>query len=692
MQWIVVVDADAVSFPDAFGRLRRTLATAPALLGGRGMIEGRQHFGAMFAPPRSGPHPFELAPIAGLAEERGLADIIRGPVDVVQRGLFVVSAAFVRGLPAGVVLDPVTLPLDLSVQARVAGASVVCEPTMSFTTGEESVALRRRLLDLRRFAVHDVWQPASLHREPRTLRSMLIDRDTRVMGNFRGFAKRTLPPIRTITYAAREADAVRSALAATGDHYVLCVPAGTTAGRTLIETLIERVERSSRYAMALERDAPPYGAVLINARRFVGGRRLRGDTGSAVLVDAVASLPAYRLAAVGPSGPIVPESLPPLPAPASVDVIVVAGSQPVVTNQTMAALVQEQISGAIAAVYPATGDTTRRLLESYGRIHLVPDAADPSLAVGLNAAIARSRGDVVAILRDDVNVTRGVIERLAAAFGRVARLGVAVPRTGGAHLLEGLPDISYANANEMLVFAERRAVQFAREAMLVEAASVPALVVSREAFETVGGFDESFGFSRFGIEDFTRRVHAANFHVVRCDDAYVHMYPTTEVQSLLATLDTSPTLLARYRERWSAARGFDPAHDVVPLRAPAAEPEPAPEAAAPSRVRVLVPVADAAEWAAVVPELTVLARELRAADPVDIAIGLDGAFTLGATVESLRELLVQTGIPMEETVNVRVDPVGDVAAWRDAHANNVRLAACARDLLAELPVMGGERG
>ncbi len=682
VQWIVLVDDDVLPFPDAFGRLRRALAPAPALLGGRGMIDGKQHFGSMFAPPRSGPHPFELAPIAGLAQERGLADIVRGPVDVVQRGLFVVSAAFVRGLPADLVLDPDVLALDLAVAARVAGASVLCEPTMSFTSGEERIAARRRLLDLGRFAVHDVWEQASLHREPRALRSLLIDRETRVMGNVRGFAKRTMPSIRTITYAARDAAALRAALATTGDHYVLCVPAGTTTNRATIETLVERVERSSRFAMALERDEPPYGSVLINASRFVAGGQVRGDTSSAVLADAVASLPAYRLAAVGPSGPVLPEALPPLPAVASLDVIVVAGSQPVVTNQTMAALVQERISGTIAAVYPAGGETTRRLLESYGTIRLVPDAADPILAVGLNAAIASSRADAIAIIRDDVNVTRGAFDRLAAAFARVARLGVAIPRTGGADRLEGLPDIAYANANEMHLFAERRAVRFAREAMLVDAASVPALIVARTALAVVGGFDETFGFSRYGIEDFTRRVRAANFHVARCDDAYVHLYPTGEVQSLLASLDTSPALAARHRERWSAARGFDPARDAVPLRAPVA----APAALDHARVRVLVPVADAREWAAAEPALAALARDLRADDPVDIAIGLDGTFSLAETVAALRDLLVQTGIPLAETVNVNVDPVGDVAAWRDAPGRSVRLSGCARDVLAALPV------
>jgi hypothetical protein len=682
--WIVVADADAFPLPDAFGRLRRSLGGGGAILGGRGVVAGRPQFGAMFAPPRYGPHPFELSPVAGLAEERGLADIIRGPVDVPQRGLFVVSAAFVRGLPAELELDPVLLHLDLAVQARVAGATVSCEPTMSFATDEASIEVRRRLLRVGRFASYDVWDAASLHREPKTLRSLVIDRDTRIMGNFRGYAKRALPPIETITYGARDAGALRTALARTGDRYVLCAPSGTTIDRPTIERLVERVERSSRFALALERDAPPYGAVLVNAGRLAAGGQLRGDTSSALFADAVATLPQQRLYAVGPSGPIVPDTLPPLPPIASLDVIFVAGSQPIVTNQTIASLMQERVTGVATAVFPAGLETLRRVFSSYGALQLAPDPADPILAVGLNHAIAACRSDAIAIVRDDVQVTYGVLQRLCDAFARVARLGVAAPRTGGAERLESLPDVSYGNAIEMQAFAERRAEQFAREAMLVDAASVPALVVSRAAFEIVGGFDESFGFSRFGIEDFTRRVRAANLHVARCDDAYVHMFPREDVQSFLAPLDTSPQLFESYRERWSVPRGFDPARDVVPLRERATAPD-APAAPA-ARVRLLVPVGSEAEWTALAPEFAPLATALRADDPVDIAIGLDGTFALGAMVAALRDLLVRSGVPMEETVNVRVEPVGDLGAWRDAHDANVRLARCDRPELAAVPV------
>ncbi len=686
IRWIVVADADAVPLADAFGRLRRALAPAPALLGGRALVVGRQQFGTMFAPPRCGPHAFELAPIAGLAEERGLFDVIRGPVDVPQRGVFVVAAEFVRSLPADLTLDPVVLHLDLAVQARAAGVLVQCEPTMSFATDEDGIDVKRRLLDIQRFAPLRIWELSSLHFEPPALRSRLIDRDTRVMGNFRGYAKRGVPPIETVAYGPRDAGLIRSVLARAGDRYALFAPRGTTLPQATIEVLIERLERSNRHALALDAAEPPYGAVLAHLGRLTGGGTLRGDTAAAVFADAIASLPQQRLYAIGPDGPIVPDTLPPLPRFGSVDLIFVAAAQPMVTNQTIQGLMRTAFSGELRAVYPAGAETTRRLLSTFREFQLIPDATDPILALGLNRAIAACRSDAIAIVRDDVLVTVGAIDHMCEAFSRVARLGVAVPRTGGGERLEGLPEITYSNAIEMQSFADRRAALFAREAMLADVATTPALVVARRIFDAVGGFDESFGFSRFGIEDFTRRVRAANYHVARCDDAYVHMFPIEEVESSLCPLDFSGPFFERYHTRWAARNGFDPATDAVPL--PSAQPaEPAPQAAPARRLRVLVPIASEGEWNALEPQLAEFATHFRASDPFEVAIGLDGELAIGTLVARLRELLVRTGVPMEETLNVIVEPVADLAAWCAANAESLRLAACERTELAELAIV-----
>ena len=130
-------------------------------------------------------------------------------------------------------------------------------------------------------------------------------------------------------------------------------------------------------------------------------------------------------------------------------------------------------------------------------------------------------------------------------------------------------------------------------------------------------------------------------------------------------------------------RGFDPATDHVPLRGETAS---AP-VGRPRGVRILLPLRDVAEWSQARPFLVELAAAFRVNDPVRVAIGLDGALGVQEALGILRELLLASNVPMEETLTVDVDIVHDMTTWRDAGTNNVRLAVIrARRELAELPV------
>jgi hypothetical protein len=279
-----------------------------------------------------------------------------------------------------------------------------------------------------------------------------------------------------------------------------------------------------------------------------------------------------------------------------------------------------------------------------------------------------------------------VLERLLDVFRRIPRLGVAVPRVGGADRPESLPDLGYRNTAEMQSLYDRRAEAYAREAGLLDVATAPVLVVSREVLDVVGGFDEAFGFSRFGVEDFTRRVRAANYFVACCEDAYAHLFPPLEAASFVGNLDAAPYLREVYEKRWSTRRGFDPEHDRVALRTDV----PPPAVAAERRsLRLLLPLRDEDEWQRVRPLLVALAAVFRVDDPLEVAVGLDGTYGLQTALSDLREILIASGVPMEQTLNVSIDFVPDTGAWRDAGENNVRAAGLERDALLELPVIDG---
>jgi len=712
VEWIVVVDEDAVLVADAFGALRRSAGPRTALVGGRALVGAAQRLGAMFGPARSGPNPFDLVPLIGPQSDRNFTDLARGPVDVPQRGAYIVAASFLRSL-AGTALDPVLLHLDLAVQARMSAWDVACEPSLTFNAEEDSLELRRALGDLRRYAKAGTWKPQELHRDPPRLRAAMITREVRVMGNIRGYARRPYPPLDVLALAGDEmsrargqrngaalaaggsitvcapadADALRRALAHTSDRYLLVADANALPDRAGMEVLVERVERSGRVAIAFETSQAPYGAALIHCGRMLNARDTRGATVAGVIAAAAERLPARRLFAATPDGEMVPAQLPALTGLTRLDAVFVAASKPAVTQQTLQAMMGEPVGGTTSVVFPAGAATTRKLLAAHSGLRLIPDDSDVQLAVGLNRALGACTSDGIIIVRDDAQLPRGTIERLVSAFGRIARLGIAVPRVGGADRPESLPDLGYRDVSEMQSLYDRRAEAFAREANLLDVASAPVLVVSREALEVVGGFDEMFGFSRYGVEDFARRVRAANFLIACCEDAYAHLFPVLEAASFVGNLDDAAYLRAAYEKRWASPRGFNPDTDRVALRtdAPAAVPQPEQRRA----VRILLPLGDEGEWKIARPLLVELAAEFRVGDPVEVAVGLDGTFGLQTALAELREVLIASTVPMEETLNVNIDFVPDIEVWRDAGENNMRVPGIDREALAGVPAAAG---
>lgn len=708
VDWIVFLDEDAVPASDAFGALGRVFATAPALIGGRALVAGEQRFGAMFGPARWGADPAELSPIVAPEALRTVAEAMRGPMDVPARGLIVAAAPFVR--QASERLDPAALNVALGLAARQVGGAAICEPRMTFDARPDPPDVQRRVPRLLRDAAA-TWTSGPLHRDPPGARERLIGRETRIVGNIRGYDRRPYPPLSLLVVGERvvpktvaglrqacaAADAtviapsdgteVRRRLRRTGDRYLLVVDAGCTLARAEFVDLVERLELRGRHGLALASDVPPFGPALFHL-----GRIPELPPGAAsvadVIAEAVRRFPEHRVFAAGPHGTIVPSPLPAMEAPQTLTFIMLAASRPGVTRQAFDALSQAIGTRRIVAVIPSGAATTRKVLSAWSETTIVEDDVDPNLGLGLNRILAAVETDLALIVRDDMQVPREGVARMMAAFARIPGLGAVVPRVNGGELPEGLADVQYRDLADMESFAQRRAARYAREATLVEVAAAPALMVSRTALATIGGFDPAFGFTRYGIADFTRRLVLANVPVARSEDAYAHQFPPDASESLIASLDSSPTFATMFERRWRDRNAFDPARDVVPLSA--AEPVAA-EAATRALLTVLVPVADAAEWARLRPAVGALAASLTIEDPIEIAIGLDGAFDLQRAVRELRELLGGATVPLERTVNVRIEPVADIAAWSAATADPVRLRETTRDPLAGLRAVDGVR-
>jgi GT2 family glycosyltransferase len=705
-EWLAFVDEDVVVLADAFGALKRAFADRPAIVGGRALVAAEQRFGEMFGPARWGPDPAELCAITAPEALRTVADALRGPIDVTARGLVFVAAQFVRG--AGDDVDPVALALGLALRARRLGAVTLCEPRMSFSARPDPPEVLRRIPRLLREASNG-WQPGEQHRDPPGPRERLIGREVRIAGNIRGYERRPYPPLsllvvgndvsprtlnalRTTTGAAEaatcapgDADGLRRRLVHTGDRYLLVADGGGALSRPEFVALVERLERGGRFALSLADAAAPASAALFHLGRLGSDLALRGDDVAAVIADAVAQLPRERLFAVAPDGPIVTPPLPAWERPRSLTFVMLATGRPGVSRQTFDALSQTIGTNRAIAVIPAGAATTRKILSAWRETTIVEDPVDPNLGSGLNRVLAELDTDLVFVLRDDVQVPLRTVARLQGAFERIAGLGAAGPRINAGDPPQGLSQVEYRDLANMEEFAERRASAYAREAAVVPYLFAPALMLSRRALAAIGGFEPTLGFTRYGVLDYTRRLQLANVPVACCEDAFAHLFPSDASESLLASSDSSPVFASLFERRWKERARFEPERDHVSL---AAEELP-PDGHSASDVTVVVPVADAGEWERIKAALGALVVSFTIEDPVEIAIGLDGSFDVQQAVRGVRELLADATVPLERTVNVRIEPVPDAVTWSNSPECAVRLVETTRGAFAAIRAVDG---
>jgi GT2 family glycosyltransferase len=202
----------------------------------------------------------------------------------------------------------------------------------------------------------------------------------------------------------------------------------------------------------------------------------------------------------------------------------------------------------VVVVDDASPDSTPQLLAGYGEaIRVVALADNVGYAAACNAGAAEARGELLLLLNNDTVPRAGWLEALrrhatenAAAeaigakllypTGTVQHAGVVIGQDGYPHnLYAGLP-------------AEHPAVNRSRRLQAVTGAC---MLVRRQAFEAVGGFDTGFHNSLEDV-DLCLRIGEAGGEVHYCHEAeVVHLESASR-----GRLDRFERSVRLYRERW----------------------------------------------------------------------------------------------------------------------------------------------
>ena len=414
--------------------------------------------------------------------------------------------------------------------------------------------------------------------------------------------------------------------------------------------------------------------VLLALARFPQHLTAAGASLSDALRTLAGGAAALRRAVRAP-GYVPPSGAPSVPRRATI--VFLASSLPEIMRVTLDAVVPAaRLDDELVAVCAANAETTRRILAAYPQVRVATDESDPLLCEATNRAVAQAARELIVVIADDVLLPAGALERLRDAFVRVPSLGAAFPAVAGAAGGEGVHDVAYADLVQLRTLAERRASALSERLEPIDLAVTPAVAVTREAFDAVGGIDDAHGPTSAGIADLVLRLRAAGYGVARCDDALAHRFDPAQSHNPAAAASAYQTVAKP--EPAVIARGFDPARRVPFVRA-AATPHTVRDAASGSvsSHAIAVPVAGAGELERAVRFIAAAARAFDANSPVRLHVVLDGDVAPAGVVTRIRPVLAASGKSMDETVAVRIERAGDLTAWRAGLEPGVRVVVAA---------------
>lgn len=185
------------------------------------------------------------------------------------------------------------------------------------------------------------------------------------------------------------------------------------------------------------------------------------------------------------------------------------------------------------------------------RVEVIHNAENRGYPAGVNQGLAAARGEYIVLLNNDVVVTPRWLDRLVrCASHDWPNVGLVGPTTNYAPPPQ-LVEPPYKSLNDLDAFANKRATEFASQAMDATRLTGFCLLVRRDVFDQVGKLDESFGLGFFDDDDLCLRARRAGFRLALTLDCYVHHFGSRTFRGL--GVNTEKQLrenLALYQAKW----------------------------------------------------------------------------------------------------------------------------------------------
>jgi glycosyltransferase involved in cell wall biosynthesis len=223
-----------------------------------------------------------------------------------------------------------------------------------------------------------------------------------------------------------------------------------------------------------------------------------------------------------------------------VDIVVPVWNNPTETRACLFSLASHSPGARFILVDSGSERETERLLQDFAerlddRALLLSNNVNQGFVRAVNRGLTRSEAPCIAVVQTRTTVSAGWLEPLLAAVHADEQAGIVVPqlvnRQGGGDSRSGAT-------------------------LELECGSFAALLITRQVYEAVGGFDEQLDGGYWCLRDFTRRAGRAGFVTRRVPGGPVYYEEDVQLGSLRRREETAQQASRLFRERWGEGREF----------------------------------------------------------------------------------------------------------------------------------------
>jgi GT2 family glycosyltransferase/tetratricopeptide (TPR) repeat protein len=185
------------------------------------------------------------------------------------------------------------------------------------------------------------------------------------------------------------------------------------------------------------------------------------------------------------------------------------------------------------------------------RVEIIRNETNLGFAKGCNQGFQKVAGDYLVLLNNDTIVTPQWLESLIAwSLHNWPNIGMVGPTSNYAPAPQlVLP--AYRTLDELDVFARRVASEKAGRSLRHTRLTGFCLLIRRDVFKEVGGFDERYGLGFFEDDDLCIRVRHAGYELLVALNVYIHHFGSRTFSSL--GIDCHEALrrnLGVFKEKW----------------------------------------------------------------------------------------------------------------------------------------------